>query len=401
MKDFKKGLKIGLIFLAIGVLLGSLIVFAATPTTTFYLSGGNYPGAPTYTIWREGSNYFAKNEYGQISYSGTNASEVTQNAIYSCSSEDSIYFKGPITLTHTIILNESRIKLYGDSLITYSGSDSCILLHGNDGQVLYPQIRDLHIKLDTNGAVGIRVYNRTFYADISNVWIQSAGLKADCIGVLLEAGVFGVYWCRISNLRTTLLGTGIKLIGLTGEENPNSNEIYAPILRQSSICGINISDGVSTRILGGRIENTYANSVGVWINASYAVCMGLSFELQGAGTTAYNITANAERTEIYGGRMNVLGLHIDDAGTDTHVYHSRYQNSGSIEASNDDWIAHGLNNLNPTVVLLTVNETDARYIVQLKATNTTKFQIYLYDETAGAAEAVDKTILWYASCTQP
>lgn len=71
------------------------------------------------------------------------------------------------------------------------------------------------------------------------------------------------------------------------------------------------------------------------------------------------------------------------------------ENSGSSEASNDDYIAHGLAG-EPTYVDLTIEETDANYFLQLKATNVTHFQIYLYDDTASEAETVDKTINWIA-----
>lgn len=70
------------------------------------------------------------------------------------------------------------------------------------------------------------------------------------------------------------------------------------------------------------------------------------------------------------------------------------ENSGTAEASNDDWIAHGLAGT-PTYVDLTVEETDANYCIQLKAKNSTHIQIYLYDLTAGALETVDKTINYY------
>jgi len=91
-QQIKKTVKISLIFLAIGLLLGSLIVFAATPSATFYISGGVYPGAPSYTIWKEGSNYFAKDANGQIAsgFSGTNISQIMQSTY---SSGRSIFVK--------------------------------------------------------------------------------------------------------------------------------------------------------------------------------------------------------------------------------------------------------------------------------------------------------------------
>jgi len=46
-------------------------------------NSGVYPGAPSYTIWTDGTgNYFAKDAYGNLAFSGKNASYVIQSAIY-------------------------------------------------------------------------------------------------------------------------------------------------------------------------------------------------------------------------------------------------------------------------------------------------------------------------------
>jgi len=58
----------------VAILLSIIAVQASTPTTTFYISNGPYPGTPKYVCWVEGSNYFAKNYTGQIVYEGTVAS---------------------------------------------------------------------------------------------------------------------------------------------------------------------------------------------------------------------------------------------------------------------------------------------------------------------------------------
>ena len=94
---------------------------------------------------------------------------------------------------------------------------------------------------------------------------------------------------------------------------------------------------------------------------------------------------------------NIVGSEVYSSGETQEIYTigEGYQNSENNEASNDDWIFHNLTG-SPTTVLLTVQETDARYFVQHKASNTTHFQIYLYDDTAGALETTDKTINWIA-----
>ena len=65
-------LKRTLIIVTISILLvsGIFYTFAANPSSTFYLSSGVYPGAPSFTIWKESNNYFAKNIYGELKYSG-------------------------------------------------------------------------------------------------------------------------------------------------------------------------------------------------------------------------------------------------------------------------------------------------------------------------------------------
>jgi len=77
----KENVKIAIVTFLIATILGIYIGHALTPTTTFTISPGVYPGAPDYTIWKEGSNYFAKNKYGEIEFSGTNKTEIVQNAI--------------------------------------------------------------------------------------------------------------------------------------------------------------------------------------------------------------------------------------------------------------------------------------------------------------------------------
>jgi len=83
-------------------------VFGVSPSSTPTISGGIYPGAPSYTVWCEGSNYFAKDANGEIDYSGTNASQIINNALNALTSgrtwKEKVLIKGDITLTHDIIM---------------------------------------------------------------------------------------------------------------------------------------------------------------------------------------------------------------------------------------------------------------------------------------------------------
>lgn len=78
------------------------------PTSTVTLSGGPQPGAPTYTIFSEvaanGTTiYYAKNAYGAISWSSTNASYVFNSALNSANGIGTVMVKpGRYTLTNSI-----------------------------------------------------------------------------------------------------------------------------------------------------------------------------------------------------------------------------------------------------------------------------------------------------------
>lgn len=77
-----------------------------------------YPSAPSYTIWREGSTYYAKNAYGRIDYEGTNASQIINNARSSLTSDNKrLLIKGDITLTTPILL-DSYTTLQLDGKLT-------------------------------------------------------------------------------------------------------------------------------------------------------------------------------------------------------------------------------------------------------------------------------------------
>ncbi len=111
-------IKIGLICLAIGILISSLIAYAATPSTTFYITGGIYPGAATFTLWREGSNYFAKNINGLIDYSGTNASDIIQDCLNDIPNDGrggKLYFmESEYVINNMITINKYSVTLSGN-----------------------------------------------------------------------------------------------------------------------------------------------------------------------------------------------------------------------------------------------------------------------------------------------
>jgi len=89
----------------------------ASSSNTFTISSGIYPGSHTYTIYKEGSTYYAKNAYGAIDYSGTDASTVIQSAINALTSSGKIYIKAgdysPPTFT-VVTIDKTGVEIEGE-----------------------------------------------------------------------------------------------------------------------------------------------------------------------------------------------------------------------------------------------------------------------------------------------
>lgn len=93
--------------LLIGMIAGSSLAVALTPTQTFALYGGNYPGATTYTAWASDGQYYVKNQYGVIVYSDTDNGVLNDAlAILSGSDWQTVKVLGDWTITEQIAITK-------------------------------------------------------------------------------------------------------------------------------------------------------------------------------------------------------------------------------------------------------------------------------------------------------
>ena len=173
-KTVSNSVKIGLIILAIGLLIGALIGYARSVSSTLTISPGVYPGAPSYTVWMEGSNYFAKDANGMIAFSGTNASQIISLASVGSTK---ILISGDIAVSSPIIL-PSNITIEIQGSLTLADNANCNIFNLVD--VGYVQI--FGGKLDGNKAhntagIGIYINTTTYTGDllhhISDIHIDS------------------------------------------------------------------------------------------------------------------------------------------------------------------------------------------------------------------------------------
>lgn len=126
VKTASKFVTIGLL---IGLLIGAFIAYGQSPSSTFTISSGVHPGAPSYTIWTEGGEYFAKDANGLLAYSGTNAADSFQFVIDALGVLGGSVFiaKGTYIITHAIIPFPGALDAAGTLKITGEGIYQTIL----------------------------------------------------------------------------------------------------------------------------------------------------------------------------------------------------------------------------------------------------------------------------------
>jgi len=248
-------------------LLGVIVAEATSPASTFYISGGVYPGAPSYTVWKEGSNYFAKNANGFIEYSGTNASQ-TINAILT--SHYSVFIMhGTYVLDTKIVLNYGNIGISGEgnsTILSYSGTDTAIEIGDGSTDIRNWWIKNIGIVIGL-GATGIRVNGDTYYGKLDEITIQATASSS--IGIDFKAtsnweGYHQVYFPYISE--------ALQGIRFSGAQAKTGIMIYGGVLkgRGSAIAngiGLNITNVNTLQVHGMGIS---AYETAVQVNTSYA-----------------------------------------------------------------------------------------------------------------------------------
>lgn len=123
--DSKEGMKMNLkklnvlLLLSILLLAPTIYIALSQPSNTFYISSGIYPHGVSYTVFKESSTYYAKNAYGKIVISETDATTVFQYVIDSLNSGGKIFVKSAIYSIETSIeIKYSYISIIGESPYT-------------------------------------------------------------------------------------------------------------------------------------------------------------------------------------------------------------------------------------------------------------------------------------------
>jgi len=172
--------KIVLPVFVVGILLGaSIVAYAATPTATFYIGSGTYPNGYDRILWREGANYFVKNNFGEILTDGTNATTVLR----SCTTEgNSVFLRSGVYEIPAIPFMDSNLTITGEdrdkTILRVTGSGSFTTGHGlrnNPNAAREQNILIESLTVDCSGysdTQGI-AFNGADYVTVRNVVVMS------------------------------------------------------------------------------------------------------------------------------------------------------------------------------------------------------------------------------------
>lgn len=324
MKIEKKNtVKIALIFLLIGVLLGTIITYAATPSSTFYLSSGIYPGAPSYTVWKEGSNYFAKDANGQLKYSGTNFTEVF-NAVVDALPHVNVQLPDPlasiVSAPYGTILIKAGVYSISSTLEIPLGSRIIIEGEGTTQQMIKNGINGGTQIVNTASTPALKALQQSgsvfctgsviYLKDIE--FVQNVNLASATTGVL---DLDGLAQGKLENVQVVsayaggeLSGAGIRLytnntVGDTGGDT---------LFEQVQVCGFTFG-------LYIRIDHWEAHQLDI-ANCSVAINWWICLQNHLYGVHLFQVK---QIMEVHNGFTNyghasIEGLYLEDINDDTY-----------------------------------------------------------------------------------
>jgi len=379
-QTLKKSLKTALIFLSIGLLLGTLIVFAATPSSPLYISSGIYPGAPSYTVWGEGGNYFAKDAHGQIDYSGTNAATVINNAVVAAGMwGGSVVCNGAIELTDPIIIQMGGagafsfeferlqwISAFNEDAILINGTTSYTVWNGyfkgNNIVIYKPSYTHTALTLYNINLGHVDIGDINCYGDgVTGGGVNSVGFKIECNGTTGTDASFNTINIR----RIKSFETAIMLMASNGGEVADNN-LYDTIIQRSVNGTSQHIDFASASVANNRyygltIDGTGgALQIGFYNIGEYNAYIGVRTHDVPGGATAY-YTQSYLYTE---GRPRLIASYGITAANTVGSWHfiDNFefidQNSGTTAAiTSGTSVTHGINAGTPTSITITATVT--------------------------------------------
>lgn len=215
-KQINKKTILGIISICLtSFLLGAVFVNAQVVSQTHIISAGVYPGAPSYTVWTDNAgNYYAKNSYGVLTYSTTNASYLF-NSLQATGTTFYIQ-KGTYDITNSITILYDHVKIQGEQrgavILSWSGAAGGSVITTGETPFIYDlTIEDLDFQThDLGDAIYLKPALRFTIRDINIAGGTTANTYS---GIVLDATYGNCGWGKIDNVMMDYVYYGINFFG--------------------------------------------------------------------------------------------------------------------------------------------------------------------------------------------
>jgi parallel beta-helix repeat protein len=416
LHDFNIRFSRVIIICLIAVLISTTIVYALD-SQPFTINMGVYPGAPSFTVWEQDGDYYAKNSFGVMVDSGTNFVTVVESARDAIALDDQPGWIHLSKGTFTIPVGEDRLLFWELDNLKIDGEGPATIITQADGadvthfiDIYHSQnveICNLHIDgnsaAQTGGTSGIHAgvsgnictninihdcivedqYNFGIYLDNAVFSSVTNNFIGDCdnsgIEVGFSAATSGFNVISHNHIYHVAFGIGLYLANHnTISDNLINND--AAVLMNEGInlesSSNNVIDGnhIVTTGDGGIILHTQDEEGATWLNVvsnnviENTKYSGIGLTASGAGTTYYNqvigntvVNCNQGDAAGYGG--------IDIYAVSNEVYNNNLVGNTVVDSQGGSaTMYYGIHEHNGDYNLLTDNRCVGAITAQILTT---------------------------------
>lgn len=329
---------------------------------------------------------------------GGDAAAVIQAAYDSLTSGGTLYLQAGtyalgttklnFDLSNTVVTGAGKAA----TVLTYNDTDVAVEFGDASNVLKYSSLCNLDVKLlQTNGVVGVRFNDKTYYSGMSNILIESASKPNTNIGIQLNAAADWLGYHRFYDIYCWN-----NLIGFqdSGAQSKTGCAWFGGLIRYGLDPAGSIAVDFNTLVSAfhmysvatHEVETAYSIAAGCYTNCFY----GSRIETV---TTAFSVAGN--RNNWFGGSVSSFTTGIADTGSGNRWYNiygcsaERYGTASVLSGNATRVFAHGMS-VTPTIVDISWTEDpESLWYWSADATNITLTM-------ASGAVANDKTFHWHA-----
>ena len=271
-KVSRRALLVFAVILCVSIITSSFVTYKyvvaqSASLTTQTLSGGIYPGAPTYTVWTEDGYYYSKDPYGVI-VSSASAYTILHSVSTALSSSGGkiVLEAGNYTYATTWLINTgSAISIIGTSSSRQNAGYGTTLQYSGTGSAIEVSSAGLEFYFADFALIGTGSGGSTG----DGIQLNSVGIRTELDRLDIENfgsnGIELVGTVSVNLQSVSVQGCGGAGLKITG--GSNLNQAYASRFVNNSN-GIEVDAGLGNLFVGCDVES---NSIGLLLTGSNSV----------------------------------------------------------------------------------------------------------------------------------